>query len=205
MFTGLVQAIAEVVSLEHNGENARLVILPPPQLHARVARGDSVAVNGLCLSAVDLAAGRIGFDVIPESLRRSNLGDLQAGDRVNVETALRAGDALDGHLMSGHIDCTGEVVTVNDSDGERRLAVQIDPSWMRFVFAKGSVALNGVSLTLASVQDDTFAICLIPLTLADTNLGQVRPGDRLNVEIDQTARYIVETAERLWRNQQKAS
>lgn len=205
MFTGLVEATAEVISRTKSAAGERLVLRLPQGLRSDVGQGDSVAVNGLCLSAVEIGDGRLGFDVIHESLRRSNLGSLKPGDRVNVETALRIGDPLGGHMVAGHIDCTGEVLTFSADGTERVLRMKIDSTWRPFLFEKGSVAINGVSLTLASVEENALSVCLIPVTLETTNLGQTSPGDRLNLEFDQTARYIVETTQQLWKAQQTAT
>ena len=206
MFTGLVEAQGAVRRLEQGSQGLRLSLAVPAKLLTDLALGDSLAVDGLCLTVADIDGDTLGFDVIPESLRRSNLGRLSVGDGVNLERSLQLQSRLGGHLVSGHIDCTGEVRACDDSGTETILEVAVPGEWRRFLFAKGSVALNGVSLTLATVRPEAesaeahFSVCLIPVTLAETNLGQLSVGDLINVETDQLARYTVETAERLWRD-----
>lgn len=203
MFTGLVAGMATVQRIAEQGTAAagkRLTIAAPAEIAAEMAKGDSLAVNGLCLTLVHMADNALTFDVIAESLKRSNLTELKAGNTVNLELPMRLGERLDGHLVAGHIDCTG-LVCRGATAAEPSLQLSVDADWHRFLFAKGSIALNGVSLTLGEVHPPAanqakFSVHLIAETLAATNLSLLKAGDRVNVETDQLARYIVETTER---------
>ncbi|HEU0316341.1 MAG TPA: riboflavin synthase, partial [Solirubrobacteraceae bacterium] len=149
--------------------------------------GDSVAVNGVCLTAVDPDAGSFQADVVAETLRRSSLGRLAAGEHVNLELPLRAADRMGGHVVLGHVDGLGEV-TRADPSGE--IAVAVDPALLRYVVEKGSIALDGVSLTVAAVDDRSLTVALIPETRRRTTLGAARPGTRVNVEVDVLAKHL---------------
>lgn len=148
--------------------------------------GESVAVNGVCLTA--LSGEGLAFDAVPETLSKTTLGSLRKGNRVNLEPALRAGEPLGGHFVQGHIDGTGEVREVARRRGVV-LRVDVDPSLTRFMIPKGSIAIDGVSLTLVDVEADTFSVALVPFTLRHTTLGKLRRGDRVNVETDLLAKY----------------
>ena len=189
MFTGLVEALGAVREVIAVGAGRDLVI-EAPTLAAELALGESVAVNGCCLTVVAQDAATCRFQAGPETLRRTNLGDLHPGDRVNLERSLRVGDRLGGHIVQGHIDGVGRV--------ERLLS---DGDWVLFWFAcppelsaqmvsKGSVAVDGVSLTVVDVEDGRFSIALIPHTLAHTTLGHRKPGDPVNLETDLLAKYV---------------
>ena len=200
MFTGLIEGLGRVGEFARHEGGARLAVEVPEKLLEGVQPGDSVAVNGLCLTVADMPPGGLCFDLVPQSLRCSNLGALSAGDEVNLERALKLGDRLGGHLVSGHIDCTAQVQDFQRAD-ESVLTLSVDETWGRYLFSRGSVALDGVSLTLADVQPAdsgkrVFSVCLIPTTLAETNLDRVQPGDALNLETDQLARYVVESLQR---------
>jgi riboflavin synthase len=182
VFTGLVREVGTVVAVD----DGRLEVASVQE----AAVGDSVAIDGVCLTVVAADDGRLAFDVVPETFARTSLGVLAPGSRVNVEPSLRAGDALGGHYMQGHVDGVGAVRSV-DAEGEgRRLWFDASPDLLRYVVEKGSIAVQGTSLTVAAVDDAGFAVALIPHTLEATTLGQLEPGDRVNLEADVLAKYV---------------
>nr|WP_297425688.1 riboflavin synthase [uncultured Actinotalea sp.] len=197
MFTGIVEEVGEVLAVEHTGEDARLR-LRGPVVTEGVRLGDSIAVAGVCLTVTSLGgdadgAGETGTftaDVMPETLRRSTLGDLVPGDRVNLERAVRADGRLDGHLVQGHVDGVGELVSRTPGPRWDDLVLRLPAPLARYVAEKGSIAVSGVSLTVTGVGADTFGVSLIPTTLAATTLGDLRPGDRVNLEVDVVAKYV---------------
>ena len=184
MFTGIVEQMGEV---ERSG--TRLAVRTP--LAAELERGDSIAVNGVCLTAVDIADDRFEADVMEETLVRSSLGRLQEGDRVNLELALRVGDRLGGHFVQGHVDSTGRVLGIEQREHSRLLTIGAPPEIIRFVVEKGSIAVDGVSLTVTEVDNGVFTVSLIPETLERTTLGSVGEGDPVNLEVDMLAKYAV--------------
>ncbi|HTL92251.1 MAG TPA: riboflavin synthase [Steroidobacteraceae bacterium] len=190
MFTGIVQDVGRVVSQETRGGDVRMVIafdrLDPSGIHI----GDSICVQGCCLTAVELRDRSLASDVSRETLSLTTLGDLTTGSPVNLEPSLRAGDALGGHLVSGHVDGVGEVTTIGGDARSTRIEIVVPPPLARYIARKGSVAIDGVSLTINEVQAATFGINLIPHTQAVTTLGALRTGTRVNVEVDQMARYV---------------
>jgi riboflavin synthase len=188
VFTGLVETTARVRRVEPDADGARLEVETP--LAAELRQGDSIAVNGVCLTAVDPDAERFRADVMAETLRRSSLGPLAAGDAVNVELPLRAGDRLGGHMVQGHVDGTGTVADVRDEGFARLVRVEADAALLRYVVEKGSIAVDGVSLTVAEVDDTGFAVSLIPETLERTTLGLAAPGRVVNLEVDVLAKYV---------------
>jgi len=188
MFTGLVAGTGSVQALERDGDGVRLRVRT--DLAGELSPGDSIAVNGVCLTAVD--ADRDGFsaDVMAETLRRSSLGPLGAGDEVNLELPLRAGDRLGGHMVQGHVDATGSVQAVNEDGFARVVRIGAPPEVLRYVVEKGSIALDGVSLTVSAVDDDGFEVSLIPETLERTTLDSATPGRVVNLEVDVLAKYV---------------
>jgi riboflavin synthase len=184
MFTGLVQQLGTLTSLQAG----RLAVSTP--LAAQLAAGDSVAVNGVCLTATAVSEEGFTADVMEETLRRTALGSLAAGDAVNLELALRAADRLGGHFVQGHVDGVGTVAATHDEGSSRVVEIEADPGLMRYVVEKGSIAVDGVSLTVASLADGAFGVSLIPETLARTTLGRASPGDSLNLEVDVLAKYV---------------
>ncbi|HEY6762021.1 MAG TPA: riboflavin synthase [Baekduia sp.] len=188
MFTGLVEDLGTVVAVERGGEGAVLTV--ESRLGAQIAEGDSVAVNGVCLTATGIRGERFGFDVMLESLRRSSLGDLDAGARVNLELALRADARLGGHIMQGHVDGVGVVAGVTDDGFSRVVVVEAAPELLKYVVEKGSIAVDGVSLTVSRVDDASFDVSLIPETLERTNLGGTSVGRTVNLEVDVVAKYV---------------
>jgi riboflavin synthase len=188
MFTGLVETTARVRRVEPDGDGVRLEVETP--LAAELGQGDSIAVNGVCLTAIDPAPDRFRADVMAETLRRSSLGPLGEGDYVNVELPLRAGDRLGGHMVQGHVDGTGTVGDVRDEGFARLVRIEAPPDLLRYVVEKGSIAVDGVSLTVAAVDDASFTVSLIPETLERTTLGLASPGRVVNLEVDVLAKYV---------------
>lgn len=189
MFTGLVEGMGSVIRAERTEAGRRLAVEPPFPV-GELSPGESVAVDGACLSVAELDGAAACFDVIHETLRRTTLGGLAPGSRVNLERSVRLSDRLGGHLVQGHVDTVAEVLAVERAGGEVRLRVALPDEIARYVAFKGSVALAGVSLTVAALDDETFEVALIPLTLRETTLGRLAAGDRLNVEVDLVARYL---------------
>jgi riboflavin synthase len=183
-----VETTAQVRRIEPDGDGVRLEVETP--LASELSHGDSIAVNGVCLTAVDPDGERFRADVMAETLRRSSLGPLGAGDDVNVELALRAGDRLGGHMVQGHVDGTGTVEALGDEGFARVIRIACDPELLRYVVEKGSIAVDGVSLTVASVDDSGFTVSLIPETLERTTLGAAAPGRVVNLEVDVLAKYV---------------
>jgi len=196
MFTGIVEAVGRVVALEPHGEKSRLRVAAP-RVADGAAIGASIAVNGACLTVVEATAGEVAFEAVRETLERTALGELRAGSRVNLERALRADGRLDGHIVQGHVDGTGRVRALERRGDDVRLAVDCAPELARQLVPKGSIAVDGVSLTLVEVSDAGFDVALIPHTLAETNLGDRRPGDRVNLEADVLGKYVLRYLERV--------
>jgi riboflavin synthase len=188
MFTGLVEATARVRRVEPDGDGVRLVVETP--LAAELSQGDSIAVNGVCLTAIEPQTDAFSADVMAETLRRSSLGPLAEGDSVNVELPLRAGDRLGGHVVQGHVDGTGTVADTRDEGFARVVRIAADPALLRYVVEKGSIAVDGVSLTVAEVDGESFTVSLIPETLERTTLGEAAPGRVVNLEVDVLAKYV---------------
>jgi riboflavin synthase len=188
VFTGLVESTATVRRVERNGDGAHLELETP--LAHELAKGDSVAINGVCLTAVAVDGDAFRADVMAETLRRSSLGPLNEGDRVNVELPLRAGDRMGGHVVQGHVDGTGTVESVEDEGFARVVRIAAPPEILRYVVEKASIAVDGVSLTVADVDDSSFTVSLIPETLERTTLGDATPGRVVNLEVDVLAKYV---------------
>jgi riboflavin synthase len=189
MFTGLIEDLGTVRELRREGSRVRLSVLtaiPTTELHL----GDSVAVNGICLTLVAVGHGSFTADVSPETLERSTLGELAAGGRVNLERALRLSDRLGGHLVSGHVDAIATISERIQDSNAIRFTFRLPAAVNRFVAEKGSIAIDGVSLTVNAVTKETFAVAVIPHTLAMTTLQEKKIGDRVNIETDLIARYI---------------
>lgn len=196
MFTGIVEAVGRVAAVEPRGALVRFAIEAPAVAEgARI--GDSVAVNGACLTVVEAGAGRLTFEVVRETLARTSLAGLRAGSRVNLERALRADARLDGHLVQGHVDTTGRVERLERTGDDVRLFVACDPAFADLLVEKGSVAIDGVSLTVVGVRPGGFDVALIPHTLAATTLGERAPGDPVNLEADVLGKYVRKYVERV--------
>jgi riboflavin synthase len=190
MFTGIVQDLGRVVSRETRGVDARLVIATRHLDLKNAAIGDSISVQGVCLTVTSLTADSFSADVSHETLSLTTLGELEAGAAVNLEPALRAGDRLGGHLVSGHVDGIAHVSSAGRDGDSLRLKIAVPADLSRYIARKGSVTLDGVSLTVNEVDGDTFGVNLIPHTQVVTTLGKLQPGARLNLEVDQMARYV---------------
>jgi riboflavin synthase len=188
MFTGLVESTGVVRRVEGGGEGARLTVESP--LAAELRAGDSVAVNGVCLTAVETQNGSFRADVMAETLRRSSLGPLADGDEVNLELPVRAGDRLGGHVVQGHVDGTGTIESVEREGFARVMRIACGLELLAYVVDKGSVAVDGVSLTVAEVDDEGFSVSLVPETLERTTLGSAEPGRVVNLEMDVLAKYV---------------
>jgi riboflavin synthase len=195
MFTGIVQDIGRVRVLEPRGGDMRMVIEFGQLSAQRFSIGDSICVQGCCLTAVEFPGNAFAVDVSRETLNLTTLGDLRAGTSVNLEPSLRAGDPLGGHLVSGHIDGVAQVSSLEPDARSTRLWITVPEALARYIARKGSVAVDGVSLTVNDVAEREFGVNIIPHTQAVTTLGQLGAGDRVNLEVDQVARYIERLAE----------
>jgi riboflavin synthase len=194
MFTGLVQDLGSVRALENEPAGSRLEV--ETSLAAELSEGDSVAVNGVCLTAVSVADGAFRADVVAETLRRSSLGPLSAGDPVNLELPLRPEDRLGGHFVQGHVDGTGTVEDVTVEGFANLVRIACGPEILRYMVEKGSIAVDGVSLTVADLDDEGFTVSLIPETLERTTLGGAAPGRIVNLEVDVLAKYVEKLTQR---------
>jgi riboflavin synthase len=192
VFTGIVRERGRVAAAKRNGDGLRLRV-EAPETAAAAVPGDSVAVSGCCLTVTATPNGGLEFDAVPETIARTNLGRLAAGAEVNLEPALRAGEPLGGHFVQGHVDGTAKVEQLEPEGDGARLTLRLPPDLLRYCVEKGSIALDGVSLTIAALRDDGIEIALVPFTLRHTTLAAAAPGDELNVEVDLLAKY----AERL--------
>jgi riboflavin synthase len=190
MFTGIIQDLGRVVSRETRGVDAQLVIATGKLDLTNAAIGDSISVQGVCLTATSLTRDSFSADVSHETLSLTTLGELQPGSAVNLEPALRAGDRLGGHLVSGHVDGIAHVTATSHDGDSLRVQVAVPAELARYIARKGSVTLDGVSLTVNEVDGVTFGVNLIPHTQAVTTLGKLKAGARLNLEVDQMARYV---------------
>lgn len=179
MFTGIIEKIGKVVLAAGSALTVDL-----GGLANEVKIGDSVAVNGLCLTASKIEGSRVSFDVSPESVKRSTIGSLRVGDDVNIELAMLAGGRFGGHIVQGHVDGTGKVKSVEKSQQFWEISFEVDENLADEMVEKGSVAINGISLTIAGISGGVFSVAVIPVTLADTTLGKVKVGDRVNIETD---------------------
>jgi riboflavin synthase len=189
VFTGIIRELGRVVSIERSEEQARLS-LAAPLLAPGLEIGDSVAVNGCCLTTVERESDVISFDVSLETLSRSTLGSLGAGEEVNLEPAVRAGEPLGGHYVQGHVDAVGRLRSLIPEGEGTRIWIEVPPELLRYCVEKGSLTVDGVSLTVAELVDDALAVALIPHTLEVTTLGSAKPGDSVNLEADVIAKYV---------------
>jgi riboflavin synthase len=190
MFTGLIESLGTVRRVDRTGAGARLVIGSPWEGAERPAQGDSIAVNGACLTAIDPEDHAFSADLSPETVRRTLLGRLRSGDSVNLERALRLGDRLGGHLVQGHVDTVIKLISVTPEGDFSRWRFSLPREAAPDVALKGSVAVHGVSLTVSALGGSWFEVALIPETLRSTNLGELRPGAALHLETDVLAKYV---------------
>jgi riboflavin synthase len=189
VFTGIVREVGHVADVE-GGESGASFVIEAPATAPGIEVGGSVAINGVCLTAEEVDGDRLRFHAVPETLRRSSLGQLQAGSRVNLEPALRAGDPLGGHYVQGHVDGIGRVRGIEPDGDGALVSVEAPAELLRYCVEKGSIAMEGASLTIAAIEDDHFAVALIPHTLAVTTLGDLLPGREVNLEVDVLAKYV---------------
>jgi len=197
MFTGIVTALGTIRAIQPigDGRDMRLVIAAPWPDTGTIALGASIACSGCCLTAVEVNADSFAVDASAETLACTTLGSWRVGSRVNLERSLKIGDELGGHMVSGHADGVGEAVSATAENGSTRWQFRVPKSLARFIAVKGSVAVNGVSLTVNEVKDDMFGVNVIPHTASVTGFGSMKPGDKVNIEIDMLARYVARLAE----------
>jgi riboflavin synthase len=189
VFTGIVEEVGTVVALDAGAGGARLAIRAP-KLAPLAAIGDSISISGCCLTAVAVEGDVLRFEAVPETLARTSLGRLNEGSQVNLEDALRAGEPFGGHLVQGHVDGVGEVVAISPEGDGYRLRVRLPGDLARYAAEKGSIALAGISLTIAALAGDEIEIALIPHTWTATTVGALRVGDPVNLEVDVVAKYV---------------
>lgn len=194
MFAGLVEGMGTVRTVRDEGPMRRLDIELGP-LAEDVKVGDSIAVNGVCLTVAGLSGSRAGFDVVAETLDRTTLVELESGEAVNIERALRVGDRVGGHFVQGHVDGTGRVARVDRAEGETELHVSVAREMVGQMIMKGSIAIDGVSLTIAGLQETGFHVALVPYTLEVTTLNGLVAGDRVNIELDMLGKYVARLLE----------
>jgi riboflavin synthase len=188
VFTGLVQDLGTVTAVDATADGVRLAVRT--ELAGEIALGDSVAVNGVCLTATRVQDGEFSADVMHETLRRSSLAEVGGGANVNLELPLRASDRLGGHVVQGHVDGVGTVREARDDGFARLVEIAAPPELLRYVVEKGSIAVDGVSLTVVEAGEDFLSVSLIPETLERTNLGAAAPGQPVNLEVDVLAKYV---------------
>ena len=189
MFTGLVREVGKVIWLRRSDRTVQLLV-KGPRTATRVRIGESVAVNGCCLTVTAQREGQFMFDLLDESLDRTNIGRLKPGSPVNLERALRVDGRLGGHIVQGHVDCTAEVLAVEEKGPDLRIDIALPAEFARYVAYKGSIAINGVSLTVAVANAADFSVWVIPHTLDNTNLGDLEAGNLVNLEFDILAKYV---------------
>jgi riboflavin synthase len=194
MFTGIIREVGIVRGLQRSSAGARLEV-EAPRSRPSLVPGGSIAVDGVCLTVTSVEGDAFTADVVPESLDRTRLGSISRGARVNLELPLRLGDFLDGHLVQGHVDGLGVVSRIVRRGNQWEMTVRVDAPLRPYLAEKGSVAVNGVSLTVTRVANDTFSAALIPTTAEETNLGDLAPGSGVNLEVDVLARYLRRLAE----------
>jgi len=185
MFTGIVQEIGEIKECNKTSSGKTIEVLATNSFIENLKRGASVSINGVCLTAVSTSNGTMVFDVIKETLRITNLDDIQVGSMVNLERSLRYGDEVGGHILSGHVSCKAKSRLIQN-EGEIELRIECPEEWLDFILLKGYVAINGASLTVAKKEKDSFSVFLIPETLSATNLSELVEDSFLNIEVDQS-------------------
>ena len=198
MFTGIVQGMAEIIAIDEKPNFRTHVVALPPQLLPGLETGASVAHNGCCLTVTHIDGNKVSFDLMKETLRITNLGELAVGDKVNIERAAKFSDEIGGHLMSGHIMTTAEVSKILTSENNRQIWFKPqDASLMKYILHKGFIGIDGISLTVGEVTATRFCVYLIPETLQRTTLGNKKLGQRVNIEIDPQTQAVVDTVERV--------
>jgi len=189
MFTGLIEEVGNVVGIQE-GDRARQLSIAAPFVSSKIQVGDSVAVNGCCLTVVNNRDGRLICDLLQETLDRTNLKSLCEGSRVNLERALAIDGRLGGHFVQGHVDCTAHIIAMEEIDGNDRLEVELPTEFAHYVASKGSISVNGISLTIAEVSTRSFAVWIIPHTKSQTNLATIGTNELVNLEFDLIAKYL---------------
>jgi riboflavin synthase len=190
MFTGIIREVGRIASVDGSDAGGVRLVIDAPATAAQAGVGDSIAVNGVCLTVTDASNGSLAFDAVPETLSRSSLGRLVRGEDVNIEPALRAGDPLGGHYVQGHVDGVGSIRRSEPEGAGMRLWLDVPRELHRYLAEKASVAVEGVSLTVAALDEQGFAVALVPHTLAATTLGRRAAGDAVNIEVDVLAKYV---------------
>ncbi len=191
MFTGIIKSLGRVRKIEKSEERGKSMILEVAiDDTSDIKEGDSIAINGACLTVVQIYDNRIKFELVGETIDRTVLGSLREGEIVNIEKSLKVGDTLDGHFVLGHIDGIAEIVDKKEEEDQTIMHFRVEPSLMKYITEKGSIAVDGISLTIIDVYDDKFAVALIPHTLANTTLGIKDKGDLVNIEVDVLSRYM---------------
>ena len=185
MFSGIVEEVGRLTSASSKG-----LVISASKVLQETEPGASIAVNGVCLTVTDLDDGSFSVDVMPETLKLSNLGRLKRGDEVNLERSLALGDRIGGHLVQGHVDATGRVALVSQDDGAVLLEIETPPELMRYIVAKGFIAVDGVSLTVVARSSSSFQVSIVEFSLKHSNLGRRRAGDAVNLEVDVIAKYV---------------
>ena|SRR6266487_430313 len=189
MFTGLIEEVGGVKALRADDDHTELKIAAP-RLAKKMRRGDSVAVNGCCLTLSSLRGSALGFDLLAETMARTNLKQLQRGNLVNLERALAANERFGGHFVQGHVDCVSPILAFDKSGADLRLEIELPAEFARYVASKGSIALNGISLTVAEVLPKSFVVWIVPYTKKHTNVDRADAGDLVNLEFDILAKYV---------------
>lgn len=199
MFTGIIKGKFPVVSIDDREGLRSFVVQLSPELVEGLSTGASVAIDGVCFTVTSIDQTRVSFDAMEETLRKTTIGSLSVGDHVNIERSARMGDEIGGHVMSGHVSTMAEIVAVNESENNKAVTFKVDPEWMKYIFSKGFISLDGASLTVvdADKSNGTFQVWFIPETLRITKFGEKGIGDRVNLEIDPQTQVIVETVENI--------
>jgi len=210
MFTGIVQTKATVIAFEGDERFRKITLSVASEYLEKLNIGASIAINGVCLTVTQFEAhindvvGQVQFDIIDETLMKTNLSDIKVGYKVNFERSMTFGTELGGHIVSGHIHTKGKITDIRYSQDNCKMSVRVDKEWMKYILHKGFVSINGCSLTVGNVKDNGFDLHLIPETLNITNLGKVQIGDDLNIEVDQQTYSTVQTVERYMKYHMKA-
>jgi riboflavin synthase len=189
MFTGIIRERGRVASIEGQ-DDARHLRVEAPTTASQLSVGDSVSVDGCCLTATEVADGQFAVTAVPETISRTTLGGLASGDEVNLETATRAGEPLGGHYVQGHVDGVGRIESIEPEEEGARMRISAPPELLRYCVEKGSIAVGGVSLTISALDDGAFEVALVPHTLEETTLGRAQRGDGVNLEVDILAKYV---------------
>jgi riboflavin synthase len=190
MFTGIIETVGEVKEIEREEDHARLIVSLDEKYLTDSKLGDSISINGVCLTVVEMEAGSVSFDAVYETMRRSSLGHLASGDLVNIELAMRADGRFGGHMVQGHVDAIGNIASIRQHDNAFSIFIDVPRDLMKYIVSKGSVAVDGISLTVVDADDRTFSVAIIPHTWEHTNLSERRAGDAVNIETDIIGKYV---------------